>query len=97
MSLSTRQLAAFIQKVAKLQPQTPQVVSDLKGCSTCIPTLSGFGTLDMVPWKWVVPSALAGAGVLLLVQKRRHKMMGLMRKKRAKKNRHRRRSRRSRR
>lgn len=74
MALSTRELAAFVQKVAKLQPQDPSVYNDLKGCSTCIPTLSGYRGLgmgfDSVPWLWVASAAALGAGAMFMATKK---------------------------
>ena len=88
MGMSTRQLAAFVQKVAKLQPQEPAVYGSARaynGCTSCVPTLSGLGLgvdISSVPWMWVVPSLLVGAGAMHLAKKTR---LGTMMRKRAKK------------
>lgn len=86
MGLSTRELAAFVQKVAKLQPQDPPVYGSSRaysGCTSCIPTLSGLGLdVSSVPWMWVVPSVLIGAGAMHLAKKTR---LGAMLRKRSKK------------
>jgi hypothetical protein len=99
MALSTRELAAFVQKVAKLQPQDPPVYGSPRaynGCTSCVTPLSGLGMGDLsaVPWMWVVPSVLVGAGAMHLLKKSR---FGTMLRKRAKKAKKARRSRRSRR
>jgi len=99
MALSTRDLAAFVQKVAKLQPQDPPVYGSNRaynGCSNCIPTLGGFGMgLDAVSWGSVALGAVLGAGALFLVSKKT-RLLGALRKakKRSKKSRRNRRNRR---
>lgn len=83
MALTTRELAAFVQKVAKLQPQDPPVYGSARaysGCSTCIPTLSGFGLgLDSVSWGSVALGAVVGAGALFVISKKT-KLLGAMRR-----------------
>lgn len=102
MALTTRELAAFVQKVAKLQPQDPPVYGSARaysGCSTCIPTLSGFGMgLDSVSWGSVALGAVVGAGALFVISKKT-KLLGAMRraKRSKKKSRKSRRNRRNRR
>lgn len=98
-TLSTRELAAFVQKVAKLQPQNPPVYGSSRvynGCTSCVPTLSGLGMGDLgsVPWMWVIPSVLAGAGAFHLFKKSKY---GTMLRRKAKKSRKARKARRARR
>jgi len=99
MALSTRELAAFVQKVAKLQPQDPAVYGNSRayaGCASCVPTLPGLGELglDSVSWGSVALGAALGAGALYLVAKRKPSLLMRRSKKRAKKSRRNRRNRR---
>lgn len=101
MALSTRELAAFVQKVAKLQPQDPPVYGSERaynGCSNCIPTLSGFGMgLDSVSWGSVALGAVVGAGALFVISKKTRLLSSFRKsKKRSKKSRKSRRNRRRR-
>jgi hypothetical protein len=101
MALSTRELAAFVQKVAKLQPQDPAVYGNSRvygGCASCVPTpfLGDFGMgLGDVSWASVALGAVVGAGALYFVSKKT-RLLGAMRKSK-KRSRKARRSRRNRR
>jgi hypothetical protein len=98
MALSTRELAAFVQKVAKLQPQDPPVYGSARaysGCSTCVPVLGDLAGFSDISWGSVALGAVVGAGALYFVSTKT-RLLGAMRK-RSKKSRKSRKSRRNRR
>jgi len=100
MALTTSELAAFAQKVAKLQPQDPPVYGSSRvynGCPSCVPTLLGdLGMgLSGISWASVALGAVVGAGALFFVSKKTRLLGGMRKsKKRSKKARRARRNRR---